>query len=881
MISLNHEEAVQHQRNLCRLGHFGSSFPSDLRPAKRDHIRNQEGVCVSSELWSKFNAACDHENVKPAYALLGLLHILLHRYTVADSIGTGLLQGNVLPVSTEITGSMSVRSSISATSRSADASAPYSYSELDLKMLHEDAGAGFDLPLFRVILSAGNLPSTASTQILGNMNLAAAQCEMFFCLHCEDGQTHLVLEYDADLYKGETVRRILSQFQFMVESFEGILEQPVARVSLCPADEAYSLLRETIAKTSYFPVVQCVHQRFEEQARETPDAVALVVPGNERHETTYSQLNAAANRLARYLQSQGVGPDVLVGLYLDRTPDLIVGLLAILKAGGAYLPIDLSYPTDRVAFMLSDAEAPIVITDSKTACNLAQTSAAIVCVDKDAGEWSELSAENLISVVQPDNLAYSIFTSGSTGKPKGVLITHANVSRLFDATQAWFHFNEQDTWTFFHSCAFDFSVWEIWGALIYGGRLVIVPFSDSRSPERFRKLLASERVTVLNQTPSAFRQLIGIDEKKPGDKLDRLRLVIFGGEALNLQSLAPWFSKYGDVQPQLVNMYGITETTVHVTYRPLSSADLREARGSVIGVPIPDLRLYVLDAGLQPVPIGIPGEIFVGGAGVAQGYLKRCALTAERFIKNPFSGSDEKLYRSGDLAKRLPGGDLEYLGRADQQVKIRGFRVELGEIESALTKQPSVREAFVTAKELCDGEKVLVAYVVPANGGSPAVDRLRRNLELTLPGYMVPGSFVFLEHLPLTSNGKVDRIALPAASLRRSEMDQPFLAPQTDLERKIAGIYKDVLQLDKVGIDDNFFDLGGNSLRLVEVHARLENLIGRQISLADLFAYTTVRKLAASIRNPGVQRKSNSDLLNRAQRQRQAMVDGRIRRRCR
>jgi amino acid adenylation domain-containing protein len=530
--------------------------------------------------------------------------------------------------------------------------------------------------------------------------------------------------------------------------------------------------------------------------------------------------------------------------------------------------------------MLSDAEAPIVITDSCTSRNLVQSSAAVVCIDSDAEAWSGLSAENPVSSVKPDNLAYSIFTSGSTGRPKGVLITHANVSRLFDATEEWFHFNEHDTWTFFHSSAFDFSVWEIWGALIYGGRLVIVPFADSRSPERFHELLANERVTVLNQTPSAFRQLIGVDEGKPGEKLDHLRLVIFGGEALNLQSLAPWFKKYGDVQPHLVNMYGITETTVHVTYRPLSSADLSEAPGSVIGVPIPDLQLYVLDAGLQPVPIGIPGEMFVGGAGVARGYLKRDELTAERFIKNPFSHSqNEKLYRTGDLARRLPGGDLEYLGRADQQVKIRGFRVELGEVQAALTKQPSVREAFVTARESCDGEKVLVAYVVPASGEVPAVDKLRRDLQATLPGYMVPSSFMFLERLPLTSNGKIDRAALPAASERRAQMEQPFLAPQTDLERRIAGIYKEVLKLDKVGIDDNFFDLGGNSLRLVEVHSRLQDLVGRRFSVAELFAHSTVRKLAASLGDLGVQGQSRNALLDRAQRQRQAISAGRIGRR--
>jgi len=322
-------------------------------------------------------------------------------------------------------------------------------------------------------------------------------------------------------------------------------------------------------------------------------------------------------------------------------------------------------------------------------------------------------------------------------------------------------------------------------------------------------------------------------------------------------------------------MYGITETTVHVTYRPLTSEDLSEAPGSVIGKPIPDLQLYVLDAGLQPVPVCVPGEMFVGGGGVARGYLKRDSLTAERFVQNPFPGREsQKLYRSGDLARRLPDGDLEYMGRADQQVKIRGFRVELGEVESALTQQSSVREAFVIAKESCEGEKVLVAYVVPACGQVPAVDKLRRDLQSSLPGYMVPSNFVFLDQLPLTSNGKVDRAALPAMSVRRSGMEQAFSAPQTEMEQNIAWIYQEVLNLDRVGIDDDFFDLGGNSLRLVEAHTKLQRLIGSTLSVTDLFVHTTVRKLAASFNQAHLKQGPAEELLNRARRQRQAISNG-------
>jgi amino acid adenylation domain-containing protein len=878
MISEQYEEAVQFWLDEFRLGHFASSFPPDRRPLTRTCIPGHAAVFVGSEAWSKFTAVCNREQLNVSYALTGLLHILIHRYTVADSIGIGLQCGALLPVSAEIAGAPSVRASLLTSSHAAVAARAKACSGEDIQALSAKIGTSVEQPLFRVLLS--------TTDLLGSLRSAEMadevpiRCDLVISVRERDGDTELLAAYESDVYKEDTVQRILSQFAFLIESLERLLDQPVDRVQLCSADQAKSFIEEISTQTKSFAVSRCMHQRFEEQVRKTPNAIALVMPGEPREEISYAQLNASANRLARHLVSRGVGPDVLVGLYLNRTPDLIVGLLAILKAGAAYLPIDLSYPADRVAFMLSDAEAPVVITDSRTANNLAQSTTVVICVDTDAESWAGLSSENLRSNVTPDNLAYSIFTSGSTGKPKGVLITHANVSRLFDATEEWFHFNEQDSWTFFHSSAFDFSVWEIWGALIYGGRLVIVPFADSRSPEQFHKLLASEGVTVLNQTPSAFRQLIGVDEKKPNEKLDQLRLVIFGGEALNLQSLAPWFNKYGDTKPELVNMYGITETTVHVTYRPLRRSDLKEAPGSVIGIPIPDLQLYVLDAALQPVPIGIPGEMFVGGAGVARGYLKRETLTAERFISNPFSASvNEKLYRSGDLARRLPGGDLEYMGRADQQVKIRGFRIELGEVQSALTKQPTIREAFVTVKETCSAEKFLVAYVVPASGQVPAIDKLRRDLQATLPSYMVPSSFVFLERLPLTSNGKIDRAALPSVSSIRFEMEQPFQAPQTEMERRIAAIYGNVLKIDKVGIDDNFFDLGGNSLSLVEVHSRLQDVVGGQFSVAELFAYTTVRKLAARFSHNGQAKDAQSHVLNRAQRQRQAIGAGRDRRR--
>ena len=589
----------------------------------------------------------------------------------------------------------------------------------------------------------------------------------------------------------------------------------------------------------------CIHENFEAQAERTPDALAVVL-GSRR--LTYRELNQRANQLAHFLRNEGVRPDVLVGICVDRSVDLVVGLLGILKAGGTYVPIDPQYPRERRAFMLQDSNSPIIVTEKALADDLVVPNTKMVLLDTDWPTISREPATNPRVAVQPEQLAYVIYTSGSTGTPKGTLISHRNVVRLFEATEIWFGFTERDVWTLFHSCAFDFSVWELWGALFYGGRLVVVPFDISRTPEAFYRLLCDEGVTVLNQTPSAFKQLIRADERAAAaqDEL-RLRYVIFGGEALDLKNLQPWFDRHGDARPQLVNMYGITETTVHVTYRPLQAADLDA--GSVIGVPIGDLQVHLLDEERRPAAAGQPGEIYVGGAGVARGYLNRPELTAQRFIPDTFAATaGGRLYRSGDLARYLPNGDLEYLGRIDQQVKIRGFRIELGEISAALNLHPGIRESVVVVAELTPGEKTLVAYLVKRSRADVNVDAaaLRQVLRGRLPEYMVPAAFTFIDELPLTVNGKLDTKALPPPDLGPAS---PLAAAAVDhgtaLERGIAGIWREVLQIPNPGLDQNFFDVGGNSIHLADVHSRLQKLLERPFSITELFAHSTVRTLAA------------------------------------
>ncbi len=504
------------------------------------------------------------------------------------------------------------------------------------------------------------------------------------------------------------------------------------------------------------------------------------------------------------------------------------------------------YPKDQCIHQLFEKQVEITPDGFAVVFKEKQlTYNVIVCLDRDWEGIEQQIPENLDASINPENLADVIYTSGSTGQPKGVLVEHKNVIRLFAATQSWYNFNQNDVWTNFHSIAFDFSVWEIWGALIYGGRLVIVPYWVSRDTQTFYDLLCSEKVTVLNQTPSAFRQLISVEEsEKPQSKLS-LRRVIFGGEALEIQSLKPWFEQHREESPQLVNMYGITETTVHVTYRPLTINDLNSS-GSVIGRPIPDLEMYILNDNLQPVPIGVPGEIYIGGDGLARGYLNRPELTQEKFIVHPFQ-TGKRLYKTGDLARYLPDGNIEFLGRIDNQVKIRGFRIELGEIEAVLNSNPQVQQAVVLVREDIADNKRLVAYVI-TNDEYVNNNQLREDLKQKLPEYMVPSAFVFLETLPLTPNGKIDRKALPIPDIDLSQENQLIL-PRDTIEIKLAQIWSKVLNIYPIGVTNNFFELGGDSLLAVRLMSQIKEQFQKNLPLATLFTSPTIEQLAHLLRS--------------------------------
>ena len=490
----------------------------------------------------------------------------------------------------------------------------------------------------------------------------------------------------------------------------------------------------------------------------------------------------------------------------------------------------------------------------------------MICLDQ-CSELEGNSRLNPAKTTTGENAAYIIYTSGSTGKPKGVIVTHHNVVRLLQETEAWYGFNTSDVWPLFHSYAFDVSVFELWGCFFYGGRLVVVPYLVTRSPADFYELLEREKVTVLNQTPSAFRQLIWAEETAETKRRLHLRYVVCAGEALELQSLKPWFARHGDEAPKIVNMYGITEITVHATFRIIREADLTSGVGSVVGVPIPDLKIYLVDEDMKQVPVGVPGEICVGGDGVARGYLNRPELNSKRFLPDPFASEPgARLYRSGDLAQYTHSGELEYLGRMDHQVKIRGFRVELGEIESALNRHEAIRETVVIAQDEPSGTKRLIAYIVPRDR-TPTVSALRTFLETTLPDYMVPAVFVVLEKLPLTTNGKVDRRALPKPDGARPDLKQEYVAPRNPTEQLLAQIWREVLQVDKVGVHDNLFELGGDSIRSITILSRArEN--GLSVTLQQLFNHPTVAEMAAAAQTCATTRRGTEpfSLINPADR---------------
>ncbi|MBD2015334.1 amino acid adenylation domain-containing protein [Microcoleus sp. FACHB-53] len=737
----------------------------------------------------------------------------------------------------------------------------YAHQDLPFEKLVEELQPERDrsrTPLFQVMFVLQNTP-TSALELPGltvnslNIDSGTAKFDLtLFMIETAQG-LRASLEYNTDLFNPATITRMLGNFQTLLE---GIVANPKQRLSDLPlltASEQHQLLVEWNNTTKEYPQDKCIHQLVEAQVEQAPDAVAVVYEGEQ---LTYRELNARANQLAHYLQVLGVGPEVLVGICVERSLEMLVGLLGILKAGGAYVPLDPAYPLERLAFMLEDASVSVLLTQARLVKSLPQHHAPVVCLDRDWEVLAQYSEENPFSGVTPKNLAYVIYTSGSTGKPKGVLVEHRGLLNLVFWHQRSFTVSSKDRATQLAGSAFDASVWELWPYLSAGASIYIANEQTRVLPQQLRDWLVKNAITISFLPTPLAESILSLDWSTNV----ALRTLLTGGDKLHNNPLP-------SVPFELVNNYGPTENTV-VTTSCFIPAKPRTDMTPPIGRPIANTQVYLLDEKLQPVPIGVSGELYVSGDGLARGYLNRPDLTAQKFIANPFSdnpsvsgtapeklsGCDSalRLYKTGDLARYLPDGNIEFLGRLDEQVKIRGFRIELGEIEALLAQHPDLREVVVVVREDIPGNKFLAAYVVPKLEASPpTISELRSFLKTKLPDYMVPGAFVFLEAMPLTPNGKIDRRALPVPASFRGEQEDNFVAPSTPTEEILAAIWAEVLGLQQVGINDNFFELGGHSMLAARLFAQIEKAFGKNLPLATLFQSPTIEQLANILRQKG------------------------------
>jgi amino acid adenylation domain-containing protein len=658
-----------------------------------------------------------------------------------------------------------------------------------------------------------------------------AQFDLTLMMTEAAGELHGSFEYNTDLFDEPTIARFARHFAMLVEEIVANPAQSLSAYSLLSSAE-HQVLTEWNQTDRAYERSACLHELFEEQVKSTPEAVALIF---EDESLTYRELNARANRLAHYLREIGVGPDVLAGVLLERSMEMVVSLLGILKAGGAYLPLDPSYPAERLAFMITDSQVPVLLTLRKYKESLpAQTAARVICLDDSADALATRDQVNPNVAVNGENLAYVIYTSGSTGRPKGAMNTHSGISNRLLWMQDRYQLTEADRVLQKTPFSFDVSVWEFFWPLITGAGLVVARPGGHQDSAYLTRIIQQEQISTLHFVPSMLQ--VFLDEPRL-ERLTSLQRVICSGEVLSRELEQRFHSR---LSAELHNLYGPTEAAVDVTAWACEPS--LEQRNVPIGKPIANTQIYILDQQQKLSPPGVSGELYIGGAGLGRGYLHRPALTAERFVPNPF-GDGERLYRTGDLARWLPCGNIEYQGRLDHQVKIRGVRIELGEIESALLQHEAVRETVVIARD-DDGEKNLVAYVVTEQRESINRGELRAFLKERVPEYLVPSAFVLLPCLPLLPNGKIDRRALPPPDNDRPDPDTPHIGPANGLEQAIANIWQEVLKLKQVGVNDNFFDLGGHSLLMAQVHRKLREELQVDVPMIELLKYPTVSSLS-------------------------------------
>src|SRR5271166_1052329 len=702
-------------------------------------------------------------------------------------------------------------------------------------------------PLFQAVLVLQNTPLEAME--LGGLEAAPVECgykiaKFDLTLGFEETEEGLRggFEYNADLFDASTIRRMEDHFRTLLEGIVADPDRKIVDLPLLTAAERQRILVEWNDTQTDYPSDKCIHQLFEEQVERAPDAAAAVF---EEERLTYRELNTRANRLARHLRTLGVGPEVVVGICVERSLEMIVGLLGILKAGGAYVPLDPEYPQERLTFMVEDARVPVVLVHDQTRGRLPASTARIVCLDADWEAIDKGPSHNPPVETIPENLAYVIYTSGSTGRPKGVSVTHRPIVRLVCNTN-YVELRPSDRIAQAANASFDAATFEIWGALAHGGATVVVGKETVLSPADFAAFLSEQKITTLFLTTALFNEMV----RQASEAFRRLRHLLFGGEAVDVGRVRSALA--GAPPERLLHVYGPTESVTFATWHLVEEV-LEGATTVPIGRPLANTRAYLLDRHLQPVPVGVAGELYIGGDALARGYFNRPELTAEKFIADPFRDDPEaRLYKTGDLCRWLPDGNIEFLGRIDHQVKLRGFRIELGEIESRLAQHTAVKECVVVVRASEMGEKRLVAYVVAKGAAREEAElraALKSHLRHSLPEYMVPELFVFLASLPLSPNGKIDRKALPEP--REGDLFQEaYVAPRTEKERRLAAIWSGLLGIERVGLDDNFFALGGDSIISIQMVSRAAQA-GLSLTVRQVFEHQTLGALARAAGEAG------------------------------
>jgi amino acid adenylation domain-containing protein len=824
-------------------------LPTDHpRPSVESHRGAQWRFEIPASTGKALLTLAQGEGATLFMALLAAFNALLFRYTGRTDILVGSpiagrdrpeLEGligifvNTLVLRTDLSGEVSFREAIQRVRESCLGA--YEHQEIPFEKLVEELRPERDVshnPIFQVCFALQNAPFAPLA--LKNLTVEpleterhAAQFDLFLQVQETERGLSAQFEYNTDLFEAETIARMAGHFTSLLSSAVADPDRQIARLPMLTEAERRQILVEWNANERDYSAAG-ITRGIEEQVRRTPQATALVF---EDREMSFDELNRRANRLARHLRSLGVGPDTLVAVCVERSIEMVVGLLGVLKAGGAYVPIDPGYPRERQAYMLRDSGAPVLLTQAALAATVANAAAQVVLLDSGWEEIGRNSGEDFENEAGPEHLAYVIYTSGSTGKPKGVLISRRALTNLLWSMREWLQLSERDRLLALATISFDIAGADLWLPLLTGAQMVLGSRETAADGRALCALIEQRDITFLQVTPSTWRLLF-----EAGWRGKSNLQAVSTGEAMPAEVAARLVPAAGKVW----NLYGPTETTIWST-----GYEVREAAGTIlIGRPVANTQCYILDAQGEPVPAGVTGELYIGGDGLARGYLNQPKLTDEKFVPNPFRGSGERMYRTGDLARYRNNGEIECLGRIDHQVKIRGYRIELGEIEAVLAEHPSVAQAVTIAREDAPGDIRLVAYLTARAQATIDVGELRELLRSRLPEYMVPSAFVVLEAVPLNPSGKVDRKALPAPESARPSQAAAYEPPRTETEARIAAIWKEVLRVDQVGKYDNFFDLGGHSLLLIKVQGALEQEFGRKIAVVELFRCPTIDALA-------------------------------------